>query len=162
MASRKRQRAVRIGIPALIIAGLTFVALWRVSAPPAPPPVGAPPSQKPTPLPPLTNPQDVHAASAIGRRVLLDSVLIHDIPSVRTLWIGNDTRNLVLAVLDPDVKQSHEARVVAGGRVTLVGLVRGAPQPDVAVRQWGIDGATAQVVQQGGTYLYVTEVRPAS
>lgn len=162
MASRKRQRAIRIGLPVLLIAGLTLVALWRVSAPPAPPPAGAPPSRKPTSLPPLTDLQAVHAPSSVGRLASVENVLIQDVPSLRTLWVGEDARSLVLAVLDPDVKQSVEARLVTGARVTLIGLVRPAPRPDVAVRQWGIDGATAQLVQQGGTYLYVTEVRASS
>lgn len=160
MASRKRRRAILYGIPALVAAGLTFVALWRVTAP-EPTPAGAAPEPRPAPLPPLTEVGDVLAGASIGRRAALDGVPILEVPSARTLWLDAGDRR-VLAVLDPDVKRSHEARIVAGARVTLIGLVRPAPRADVAVRQWSVDAATARVVEQAGTYLYVTEVRPAS
>ena len=142
------------------MAALTFVALWRVGAPPPPEPGGAPAAQKPAPLPPLTEPSGVLAAEAVGRRVELESVPIRDVPSPRTLWIEANGDDRVFVVLDPDVKRSHEAHVVAGARVTLIGLVRRAPEADVGVRQWNVDAATAQLVRAAGTYLYVTEIRP--
>ena len=160
MTSRGRERAVRLGLPALIIAGLTLVALWRVSAPLPPQTPGAPAGQKPPPRPPLTTLAEVLAPGASGRRASLENVPVREVPSARTLWIGDAER--VFVVLDPDVKRSHEARVLEGSRVTLIGLVRPSPPADVAVRQWNLDPATAQIVEQGGTYLYVTEVRPAS
>ena len=158
----KRQRALRAGLPVLLVAALTFVALWRVTertpgtrTAPAPP-------EGTTPLPPLTRAADVISGSAVGRRAVLENVPIVAIPSARALWISADADRQVMAVLDPDVKQSHEARLAAGARVTLIGLVRPAPAPDVAVRQWNVDAATARVVEQAGAYLYVTEIRPAS
>src|SRR5688572_16295880 len=157
----RRPRAVRLGIPALIVAGLTLVALWRVSSP-SPPAAGeARARARSAPLGPLTNLAEVLADNSIGRRASLENVQIRETPSARTLWLGSgDDR--VFAVLDPDVKRSHEARIVAGARVTLVGLVRPSPMADVAIRQWSLDAATAQTVEEGGTYLHVTEVRPAS
>ena len=146
----------------LIVAGLTLVALWRVGAPrTGMVTIGAPPVRTPAPLPPLTQPREILARDAVGRRAALENVAVREVPSARTLWIGSDG-DRVMVVLDPDVKRSHEARLVEGGRVTLIGLVRASPPVDVAVRQWGVDAATARLVEQGGTYLYATEVRPAS
>ena len=122
--SRKRQRAVRIGLPVLGVAVLTFFALWRVSAPRPQPATPLATPAKPAAGPPLTQVTDVLGEGAIGRPAAIENVPILEIPSARALWVGGDTR--VLAVLDPDVKRSHEARVVTGARVTLIGLVRAA------------------------------------
>jgi hypothetical protein len=157
---RRGRRAVRLGIPALIVGALTFAALWRVGSlgtPRADPATG----QKAAPLPPITELTDVTAATAIGRRASLDNVAIREVPSARTLWVGADGER-VFVVLDPDVKRHHEARLVEGARVTLIGLVRPAPAADVAIRQWNLDPATAQIVQEAGTYVHATEVRPAA
>jgi hypothetical protein len=105
------------------------------------------------------SPPDILLPASIGRQAFLERVAIDTVPSARTLWIGADGTR-VFVVLDPDVKLSHEARVVEGGRVTLIGLVRRAPAADTAMRQWALDAGTAQTVEQGGTYLHVTEVRP--
>jgi hypothetical protein len=45
--------------------------------------------------------------------------------------------------------------------VTLIGLVRPAPAPSEAMRQWAIDAATAELLRKRGTYLHAVEVRPA-
>ena len=161
MPARRGEQAVRLGIPALLVAGMTLVALWRVGTPPPPVAGGARVGQPSAPLPPVTRLADVLAADAIGRRASLESVRIREIPSTRTLWVGTNG-SPVFVVLDPDVKRSHEARVVAGARVTLIGLVRPAPSAEVAMRQWSVDMTTAQTVEQRGTYLHATEVRPAS
>ena len=63
-----------------------------------------------------------------------------------------------LAVLDPDVKRIGIADVTPGSRVTLIGLVRPAPEPEDAMRRWSIDAATARALRERGTYLHVTEV----
>ena len=147
-------------MPGLIVAVLTLVALWRVGVP-SPPAGDDAPAARQKPLEPLTGLAEVLADNSIGRRASLENVSIRETPSPRTLWIGSgDDR--VFVVLDPDVKKSHEAVVAAGARVTLIGLVRPAPKADVAIRQWSLDAATAQTVEEGGTYLHVTEVRPAS
>ena len=160
MERRRRPRAVRLGVPALIVATLTLVALWRVGAPRPAPDGPAAAGARSAPLEPLTQLAEILAGNAIGRRASLDNVRISGIPSARTLWVGGgDDR--VFVVLDPDVKKSHEALVVEGGRVTLIGLVRPSPTADVAARQWSLDPATARTVEEGGTYLHVTEVRPA-
>jgi hypothetical protein len=156
---RRRPRAVRLGIPALIVATLAFIALWRVGAPVTP--AGGVPAAPPAPLAPLTQLAEVLTDNSIGRRASLENVRIREIPSARTLWIGGDD-DRVFVVLDPDVKKSHEAVMVVEGRVTLIGLVRPSPTADVAIRQWRVDPATAQTVEEGGTYLHVTEVRPAA
>ena len=145
-------------MPGLIVAGLMLVALWRVGAPSAP--AGSQRgTARPAPLEPLSDLAEVLADNSIGRRASLENVEISGIPSARTLWIGSGG-DRVFVVLDPDVKKSHEARVAPGARVTLIGLVRPAPKADVAVRQWSLDPAIARTVEEGGTYLHVTEIRP--
>jgi hypothetical protein len=158
VASRRSRRALWLGIPGLIVGVLAFVALWRVGTPPPREP-GAAPAQKPVPLPPVSSPPEILVPASVGRRAVLERVAIDTIPSARTLWIGADGGR-VFVVLDPDVKRG-DTPVVAGGRVTLIGLIRRAPTADIAMRQWAVDADTAQTVERGGTYLHATEVRPA-
>jgi hypothetical protein len=65
-------------------------------------------------------------------------------------------------VLDPDVKRADGVVWEPGARVTLIGLVRPSPPAAEAIRQWHIDDATADGLQQRGTYLHVTEIRIAN
>ena len=157
----RRPRAVRLGVPAFIVAILTFVALWRVSAPVAPASGSAATASKPQPLVPLTQLAEVLAENSIGRRASLEHVVVRDLVTPRTLWIGGEP-DRVFVVLDPDVKNPYSVSLQPGMRVTLLGLVRAAPPEDVAMRQWALDAATAKTVRDGGTYLHVTEIRPAA
>lgn len=152
----RRPRAVRLGIPALFVGILAFVALWRVGAPP---PASSTDSSSPEVLAPLTQLAEVLAANSIGRQASLENVIIGEVPSPRTLWIGADG-NRVFVVLDPDVKNLSGVPPRPGTSVTLVGLVRAAPTEETAMRQWSIDAATATLVRQRGTYVHVTEIRP--
>src|SRR5262245_15995326 len=132
----RRPRAVRLAIPAAFVAVLTLVALWRVSTPVAPASDGA--SSRPQPLEPLTQIAGGRAENAIGRRASLERVVVREIPSPRTLWIGaGDER--VFAVLDPVVKNPSAVSVRVGARLTLIGLVRAAPSEETAIRQWALD-----------------------
>jgi len=152
-----RPRAVRLGVPALFVAILAFVALWRVGAPPPASNAGSPASP-PAVLEPLTQIAEVLADNSIGRQASLEHVIIREIPSARTLWIGADG-DRVFVVLDPDVKNLSGAPLRPGSSVTLLGLVRAAPAEDTAMRQWAVDAATAAALNDRGTYLHVTEVR---
>ena len=154
----KRPRAVRLAVPATFVAILTFVALWRVSAPVVP---ASGKSASPEPLAALTQIADVLAQNSVGRRASLEQVVIRDVASPRTLWIGGDEER-VFVVLDPDVQNASHVPLRAGERVTLIGLVRAAPSEDDAIKQWALDPATAKIVRERGTYLHVTEVLPAS
>ena len=156
----RRPRAVRLGLPALFVAVLTFVALWRVTAPVTPAHDSAP-SSGPTLLAPLTQIAEVLVDNSVGRRASLEQVVIRAVASPRTLWIGSDSER-VFVVLDPDVKNTYSVALQPGARVTLVGLVRASPPEDVAMRQWQLDQETAKTVRDRGTYLHVTEIRPAA
>jgi hypothetical protein len=156
----RRPRAVRLGIPALFVAILTFVALWRIGAPMTPTD-SATGSNRATPLGPLTQLADVLTENSIGRQASLEHVVIREVSSPRTLWIGTDHER-VFVVLDPDVKNPDAVALQTGSRVNLLGLVRAAPREDVAMRQWALDASTAKAVREHGTYLHVTEIRPAS
>jgi hypothetical protein len=109
---------------------------------------------------PLTAIVEVLSANAVGRQASLERVAIREVTSPRTFWIGTGEESSFV-VLDPDVKRSPDTRITRGARVTLIGLVRPAPAPAVAVRQWSIDAATADFVKQRGTYVHATEIRPA-
>jgi hypothetical protein len=155
----RRPRAVRLAIPAAVVAVLTLVALWRVTAPVAPASDSA--ARRPQPLEPLTQLAEVLAENSIGRRASLERVVVSDIPSPRTLWIGTgDDR--VFAVLDPVVKNPSSVPVQVGSRLTLIGLVRAMPPEETAIRQWALDPAAAKSAREHGTYLHVTEIRPDS
>jgi hypothetical protein len=151
----KRPRAVRLAVPAAFVAVLTFVALWRVSAPVAP---ASGNSAEPEPLAALTQIAEVLADNSIGRRASLEQVVIREVASPRALWIGGD-KERVFVVLDPDVQNASHVPLRAGERVTLIGLVRAAPPEAEAIRQWALDPATAKTVREHGTYLHVTEIR---
>ena len=153
----KRPRAVRLAIPAVFVAVLTFVALWRVTSPVVP---ASGESAEPEPLAALTQIAELLSQNSIGRRASLEQVVIRDVASPRALWIGADEER-VFVVLDPDVKNASHVPLRAGEHVTLIGLVRAAPPEDEAIKQWAIDAATARALRDRGTYLHVTEVRPA-
>jgi hypothetical protein len=138
-----------------LVAILTLVALWRVSAPLAPASGGA--GSRPQPLQPLTQIAELLADNAVGRRASLEGVVIGEIPSPRTLWIGTGDER-VFAVLDPVVKNPSAVPIAPGARLTLIGLVRAAPPEETAVKQWAVDPATAASVRERGTYLHVTEI----
>jgi hypothetical protein len=118
-------------------------------------------AQTPVPPPAIGAPAEVLRPTSIGRQTRLENVRVLAVPSARTLWIGDETVR-VFVVLDPDVKRDAGMTLVGGTRATLLGLVRRAPAPEVAVRQWSIDSDTAETVRDGGVYLHVTEVRPVA
>jgi|SRR5688500_207047 hypothetical protein len=156
----RRPRAVRLAIPALFVAILTFIALWRVSAP-VPPAAGGSAASPPEVLGPLTHIAEVLADNSVGRQASLERVMIRDVPSARTLWIGDSDDDRVFVVLDPDVKNLTGVPPRPGSRVTLLGLVRAAPTEETAMRQWAVDAATAKALRAHGTYLHVTEIKPS-
>jgi hypothetical protein len=152
----RRPRAVRLAVPATIVAILTFVALWRVTSPTVPASGGSAPVE---PLAPLTQLAEVLASNSVGRQASLENVLIREVVSPRALWIGEDDHR-VFIVLDPDLKNPSSVPIRPGTRATLLGLVRAAPSEDEAIRQWALDPATAKALRNRGTYLHVTEIRP--
>jgi hypothetical protein len=155
----RRQRAIRLGLPALFVAILTFIALWRVGAPIGPTDRDSA-TARATPLDPLTHIAEVLADNSIGRRASLERVVIREVTSARTLWIGDGER--VFVVLDPDVRNPAAVPIQAGTTATMIGLVRASPPEDVAIKQWAIDPGTARAVREHGTYLHVTEIQPAA
>ena len=85
---------------------------------------------------------------------------IREVTSPRTFWIG-DGDEAAFVVLDPDVRRGPDVRIARGARVTMIGLVRPAPAPSEAMKQWAIDAATAEALEKRGTYLHAVEIRPA-
>ena len=132
---RGRRRAVVLGVPALIVAVLALVALWRV---------GAPPGGEPG------------AAGTIGlnseRRASLERVVVRQLTSERTFWAGARDEEPVFVVSDTPV------RVTPGTEVTITGRVEPAPDVDVARREWKVDEATARAVHERGVYVRATAI----
>jgi hypothetical protein len=159
---KRPRKAVRIGVPILVIGLLALAALWRIGAP-------SDLSRRAgatSGLEPLTRITDITAATSVLRRASLENVRVVALPSERTAWIDSGSAPLAapsteraFAVLDPDVKRPAGLIWEAGVRVTLIGLVRPSPAPADAIRQWRIDENTAAELQQRGTYLHVTEIR---
>lgn len=157
---RRPRKAVRIGVPILVVGLLALAALWRVGAPPGTTRSGE------TALEPLTRITDVATATGALRRASLENVRLVERPSERTAWIDSgsaplatDVTERVFAVLDPDVKRAPGVAWDVGSRVTLIGLVRPSPPAAEAMRLWQIDENTAAELQKRGTYLHVTEIR---
>jgi hypothetical protein len=155
----RKRNVVRLGVPALVVAGLAVVALWRVSEPvPNRSPAGTTgTAPRPRTLP-LTRIADLLADNTTGRQASLEAVPVREVISPRTLWIGEGDE-LAFVVLDPDVKRGPDVQIAPGSRVTLIGLVRPAPPASQAMRQWAIDAATAAALEKRGTYLHAIEVR---
>jgi hypothetical protein len=157
-----RRAVVKLGIPALIVAVLAVAALWRV---------GRPPQQNPTAVGttgtraektltvPLTTLAELVSNNAVGREASLEHVRIRERAGDRFYWIGSGDERPVFVVLDPDVKRTTETTLRPGARVTLIGIVRPVPKADEAMKQWHLPAATATLVADAGTYLYVTEIR---
>ena len=95
-----------------------------------------------------------------GRQASLERVAVREVTSPRTFWIGEGDE-AAFVVLDPDVKRGPDVRIAPGVRVSLIGLVRPAPPPSDAMRQWAIDASTAELLEKRGTYLHAIEVRPS-
>ena len=157
----RRRNVVRLGVPALIVAGLAAVALWRISVPLAgPAAIGTTGTASPARTAPLTRIADLLAENTTGRQASLERVPVREVMSPRTFWIGDGDQS-VFVVLDPDVRRGPDVRIAPGARVTLIGLVRPAPPPSEAMQQWAIAAATAESLEKRGTYLHAIEVRPA-
>jgi hypothetical protein len=163
---KRPRKAVRVGVPILVIGLLALAALWRVGAPADAQRPGTTGSDTPGAVETLTRITDVQEATSVLRKASLENVRVRELPSSRTAWIDSGSAPLaapsterVFAVLDPDVKRPTILQWEPGTRVTLIGLVRPAPSFADAMRQWSIKEATALELQQRGTYLHVTEIR---
>src|SRR4051812_45550663 len=117
---RRPRKAVRIGVPILVIGLLALAALWRIGAPADSSHSG--PAER---FEPLTRIGDVTAATSALRRASLENVRIIELPSDRTAWIDSGSAPLaapaaerVFAVLDVDVKRAAGVVWEPGARVT--------------------------------------------
>lgn len=164
MARQGRRRAVvRLGIPGLIVAVLTVVALWRVGRAPVavePHSIGTSgTAARPAPggmLAPIKTLAEVLGENTAGREASLENVEVRQLTSARTFWVGTIDDMPVFVVL-----ASADRRIQPGDRVTIVGTVAPAPTSAEARREWGLDEATARAVEEGGVYLRATGVAPA-
>jgi hypothetical protein len=154
---------VRLGIPAVIVAALAIVALWRVGPPPQQNANAAVGTSGSTSVKAITQPvktvAELLTTNAVGREASLEDVLVREQVGDRFYWIGSGDERPVFVVLDPDVKRVTATTLRPGARVTLLGIVRPAPAADEAERQWHLPAAIAGLVADSGTYLHVTEIR---
>ena len=159
-----RRTVVRLGVPALIVAGLAIAALWRVGLPPREKAADAVATTGQAPATTIADPvqtvAELMSNNAIGREASLEHVVIRERVGDRFYWIDAGDQKPVFVVLDPDVKRTTEATLRPGARVTLVGIVRPMPMTSHIEQQWHLPEATATVIAGSGTYLHVTEIRP--
>ena len=157
-----RRAVVRLGVPALIVAVLAIVALWRVGPPPrqAATAVGTSGTAVEKVLTvPIKTVAELVSNNAVGREASLEHVRIRETAGNRFYWIGSGDERPVFIVLDPDVKRTTATTLRPGARVTLIGIVRPAPSAQEVEQQWHLPPATATLVADSGTYLHVTEIR---
>jgi hypothetical protein len=158
-----RRAVVRLGVPALIVAALAVVALWRVGLPPQRKADAAVATSGASPVKAITEPvktvAELLSNNAVGREASLEHVTVRERVGDRFYWIGTGSERPVLAVLDPDVKRTTETTLRPGAQVTLIGIVRPVPDAAQAERQWHVPPATAALIADSGTYLHVTEIR---
>jgi hypothetical protein len=158
----RRRAVVRLGVPALIVAVLAIVALWRV---------GPPPRQDATAVgtsgngaakiltAPVKTVAELVSNNAVGREASLEHVMIRERVGDRFYWIGSGDEPPVFVVLDPDVKRTTATTLRPGARVTLIGIVRPVPAAQDAEKQWHVPAAVATLIADSRTYLHVTEIR---
>ena len=156
-----RRAVVRLGIPAVIVAVLAIVALWRVGPPPkSTTAVGTTGTTAEKVITvPIKTAAEVLSNNSVGREASLEHVAIRERVDERHYWIGSGNERPVFVVLDPDVKRTTETTLRPGARVTLIGIVRPVPTADEAERQWHVTPATAATIAESGTYLHVTEIK---
>jgi len=159
-----RRAVVRLGIPALIVAVLAVVALWRIGPPPRnASAVGTTgttgTSVEKTLTAPITTLAEVMSNNSVGREASLEHVNIRESAGDRFYWIGSGDDRPTFVVLDPDVKRTTETTLRPGARVTLIGIVRPVPTAADVEQKWHLPAATAALIAESGTYLYVTEIR---
>jgi hypothetical protein len=157
-----RREVVRLGIPALIVAGLAIAALWRVGPPPqqTATAVGTAGSRAEKALTiPVRTIAELLSNNAVGREASLEHVTIRERVGDRYFWIGSGDERPVFVVLDPDVKRNAAITLRPGARVTLIGIARPAPKAAEAQQQWHVTAATAMLIEESGTYVHVTEIR---
>jgi hypothetical protein len=159
-----RRHAVKLGIPALVVAFLAVIALWRVGPrPEKTSAVGTTGAAAPEALTTqLTKVADLLANNAVGREAWLEHVPIRERIGDRYLWIGSGDERPAFVVLDQDVKRNGDRPIdlSPGQHVTFIGIVRPVPRAAEAVKQWHVTPATATLIEESGTYLHVTEIRP--
>src|SRR5712691_9104064 len=124
MASRRA--VVKLGIPALIVAGLAVIALWRVGPPPvrnnAIGTTGTEATRVVTA--PLAEVAELLANNSVGREAWLEHVQIRQRVGDRYLWIGSGDTRPVFVVLDEGVNRDrdHPIDLSPGQRVTFIGI----------------------------------------
>jgi hypothetical protein len=155
-----RRKAVRLGVPALVVAVLAVAALWRVGRAPEEHESDAVATTGPVAKisEPVKTVAELLSSNAVGREASLEDVTIRERVGERFYWIGTGDQRPVFVVLDPDVKRTTATTLRPGARVTLVGLVRPAPTQAEAEQRWHIPAAAAALVADSGTYLHVTEI----
>jgi hypothetical protein len=97
--------------------------------------------------------------NSVGREASLEHVNIRESAGDRFYWIGSGDDRPTFVVLDPDVKRTTETTLRPGARVTLIGIVRPVPTAADVEQKWHLPAATAALIAESGTYLYVTEIR---
>lgn len=132
---RRRRRAVVLGVPAVIVAVLALVALWRIG-------------------PPATRDSRVVGTTGINadREASLERVPVRQLTSGRTFWAGDPDDDPVFVVSDAPV------RLEPGAIVRIVGRVEPAPDIEAARREWGVNESTARAVQERGTYVRASKI----
>ena len=137
-AMARRRHAVRLGIPAVIVAALALVALWRI----------APPRE---PLRPV-------ATSGDSTRAAIERIPIREVTSATTFWAGRIDEPPVFVVVAAGATRGSNVRLTAGQEVSLVGVVHPVPAEADMRRRWGVDELTAKSVREVGTYIEATQV----
>jgi hypothetical protein len=156
-----RAKAVRLVVPALFVAGLAVVAVWRTG-----PPVqsrGAVGTSGTVATSraddPLSRVADALLANSVGRQASLERIVVREITSRNTFWAGPIDERPVFAAIADTVTRARGAELEEGSEVTLIGVVHPAPDEADAIARWNVSAATAKAVKEIGTYLEVTEIR---
>src|SRR5262245_51335247 len=102
LAMARQRNVIRLGAPALIVAGLAIAALWRIGAPVQHIATVGTSGTIAGPAGPLTQVAEIVLDTAPGRTASLERVPVREITSPRTFWIGPADEPPAFVVLDPD------------------------------------------------------------
>ncbi len=96
-----------------------------------------------------------------------ETFFLHDVPVQRVVnnsvfWIGPNGNELTLLVLNGSTYDAKGHPITQGQHITVNGMVKKAPAPNVAQQNWNLSAQDTQTLARQQAYLQATSVQPIS
>ena len=145
---------MRLGIPALIVAVLAIIALWRVGPPPDKAAPVATTGSGPEKVlgAPIEDAAELLSNNSVGREASLEHVQVRELVGGRGLWIGSAGIGPYSAPRSR--RQARRSGRTAGGNASHPRRhCPAGPTAADAEQRWQVPAAQATLIEQSGTYL---------